>query len=394
MRRNIVIYPWFKFVQQLLFWQATWFLYFESQLSTTEAMLMYVVADLTTTVLEVPSGYMSDRLGRRKTLLTAAICFVAATLLLLVGEGFAEFALANALLGAAGAFASGTDSALIYESLQAEGRADEIERAELTAWRFSFSALALSAVTGGAMAFYDEALPYAATAIAAGGLLVLTLFLREPVARPQAAHRDNLMTIVKSLRHPTLLWLLGLSLAGYVFSHIPFVFGQPFIREVMTAAGYGPETPLISGIVTFLMMAISLVVSLVASPLRKAMGLAGVLLLAFAMQVALTAALALSNSLFVVALLMLRMVPDSVSHAFLRARIQPLLPDAIRATYLSLQSLAGRVLFSALLSVAALYAPMDAVASYAEMQVVLGGLAVLGLALFVALAITARHAKV
>jgi MFS family permease len=394
MHRNIVLYPWFKFVQQLIFWQATWFLYFESRLSASEAILLYVVADLATTVLEVPSGYMSDRLGRRKTLLSAAICYVCATALLVVGEGFAQFAVANVLLGAAWAFASGTDSSLLFESLKAESRADEIEAQELKAWRFSFAALALSALTGGALALYSELLPYVATAIAAFGLLILTVLLREPPAMPQAGHRENLLAIGASLRNRTLLWLLGLSLAAYAFSHIPFVFGQPFIREAMTAAGYGEETPLISGAVTFLMMTISLAVSLVSPALRRMLGLPGILLLALAMQLGLTAALALSNSLFVIALLLLRMVPDSLSTSFMLARIQPLLPDTVRATYLSLQSLSGRVVFSALLSFAALYAPADVAIAYADMQVILIAFTALGVILLGALAATVRRAGV
>jgi MFS family permease len=394
MRRNIALYPWFKFVQQLIFWQATWFLYFESRLSAAEAILLYVVADMATTVLEVPSGYMSDRLGRRKTLVAAAVLYVLATGLLVVSDGFALLALANVLLGAAWAFASGTDTSLLYESLKAEARADEVEAQELKAWRFSFAALAISALTGGALALLDARLPYVATAIAAFALLALTLALREPPPSPQTGHRDNLRAIGASLGNPTLLWLLGLSLATYAFSHVPFVFGQPFIREAMTAAGYGSETPLISGVVTFLMMTASLAVSLVAPTMRRALGLRGILILAFAMQVGLTAALALSNSLFVMALLLLRMVPESLSTAFMLARTQPLLPDTVRATYLSLQSLAGRVVFSALLAFAALYAPADAEIAYADMQVILAGFAVLGVAMLIALAATTRRAGI
>jgi MFS family permease len=394
MRRNITLYPWFKFVQQLLFWQATWFLYFEGRLSASEAILLYVVADLSTTLLEVPSGYMSDRLGRRKTLLAAAVTYLLATGLLIVGEGFAQFALANILLGAAWAFASGTDSSLLFESLKAEGRGSEVDAMELKAWRYSFAALAVSALTGGALALYGEILPYLATALAALGLLGITACLREPPRAPQVGHAENLRAVGASLVQPTLLWLLGFALATYAFSHIPFVFGQPYIREAMTAAGYGAETPLISGTVTFLMMTISLAVSLIAPALRRALGLPGVLLLAFGMQVALTAALAMSNSLFVIALLLLRMVPNSLSTAFMVARIQPLLPDTIRATYLSLQSLAGRVVFSALLSIAALYAPADAAIAYADMQMILIAFTALGVILLATLAATVRKAAV
>lgn len=353
MRRNIDLYPWFKFVQQLVFFQATWFLYFESRLSAAEAILLYVVADISTTVLEVPSGYMSDRLGRRLTLLAAALCGVAATALLVAGDGFTQFALANVLLGAAAAFASGTDSALLFESLKAEDRMAEVEAAALKAWRSGFAALALSALTGGMLAQFDAVLPYVATMIATVALLAITAMFREPPHAARASHRDSLGAIRTSLVQPTLLWLMCLTVVMYVFSHVPFVFGQPFIREALASAGHADQAPLVSGGVTSAMMLVSVAVSLVALPVRRALGLPGTLLLAFAMQVALTAALAMSNSLFVVALLLLRMVPDSLSQPFILARMQPLLPDGIRATYLSLQSLAGRILFAGALGLAA-----------------------------------------
>jgi MFS family permease len=394
MQRNIALYPWFKFFQLLLFWQATWFLYFESHLSAAEAILLYVIADVSTTVLEVPSGYMSDRLGRRLTLMAAALCGVAATVLLVVGEGFTQFALANVLLGAAGAFASGTDGSLLFESLKAENRTAEIEAAELKAWRFGFTALALSALTGGALALYDDVLPYVATAIAAAVLLFITAFFREPPHVQPANHRDNLRALGTSLAQPTLFWLLCLTLVMYVFSHIPFVFGQPFIREALATAGHAAQTPLVSGGVTFAMMVVSVAVSLVALPLRRTLGLPGILLLAFGMQVALTAALAISNSLFVIALLFLRMVPNSLSDPFVRARIQPLLQDGIRATYLSVQSLAGRLLFAATLSLAAMRSTDNATLAYADMRIILAIYAAFGLIFLVALSCTARRAKV
>ena len=144
--RTIALYPWFKFFQSLIFYQAIWFLYFQQELTPAEAILLYAVYDLATTILEVPSGYMSDRLGRRLTLLAAAVSGVVAGVLLTIGDSFAAFALAQAFLGAAAAFASGTDSAILFEALTDAGRADEVEAEEVKAWRFSFGALALSAL--------------------------------------------------------------------------------------------------------------------------------------------------------------------------------------------------------------------------------------------------------
>ena len=186
MSRNIRLYPWFKFVQQLVFWQATWFLYFETHLSAAEAILLYVVSDISTTALEVPSGYMSDRVGRKFTLMLAAISGVAATLMLIFSSSFLQYAFANVLLTASAAFASGTDSSLLYESLKAEDRTAELEKAELIAWRYSFSALAISALTGGVLAFYDDLLPYICTAISTVVLLVFTTLFKETTHAKQA----------------------------------------------------------------------------------------------------------------------------------------------------------------------------------------------------------------
>ncbi|MEO0912766.1 MAG: MFS transporter, partial [Pseudomonadota bacterium] len=175
---------------------------------------------------------------------------------------------------------------------------------------------------------------------------------------------------------------------------IPFVFGQPFIREALAEAGYAAQTPLISGGVTFSMMLISVAVSLIALPLRKVLGVPGTLLLAFGMQIALTAALAVSNGLAVIALLFFRMVPDSLSQPFIRARIQPLLQDGVRATYMSVQSLAGRILFAITLSLAAGQTPDGTPLPYEDLQTILGAYALAGIALLLALALTVRRANV
>mgnify|MGYP003564626886 CR=1 FL=1 len=70
---NVPLYRWSRFLRNLLFWQAVWFLYFQNSLSAAEAILLYAVYDVATTALEVPSGYMSDRIGRRFTLLASAV---------------------------------------------------------------------------------------------------------------------------------------------------------------------------------------------------------------------------------------------------------------------------------------------------------------------------------
>lgn len=393
MRTNVRLYPWFKFFQNLLFWQAVWFLFFQERLSASEAILLYAVYDIATTALEVPSGYLSDRVGRRFTLILAAIATLAGALLLAAGGDFMVFALAQVCLGAGMAFASGTDSALLYESLAREGRGGDIAAEELRAWRFSFTALALSALLGGLLSGVAAALPFAATAVAAAVAVLLTLRFTEP---PHAATTHDIARAAGTLRRasadPVLIWLFALAVAMYMFSHVPFVFGQPFILEALAERGLSADAPAISGAVSASMMLVAVGASWLAAGLRRRIGLGGVLLTAFGMQIGLIGALALSNHPAVIALLLLRMVPDSLARPYILASIQPRLSDRRRATYLSLQSFCGRLIFAATLIALSLDAPEEAALAYPQISGILAWYAAAGLAVIAILAATVRRA--
>ncbi len=395
--RNLRLYPWFRFLQNLIFWQAVWFLFFQNQLSAAEAILLYAVYDVTTTALEVPSGYLSDRLGRRPTLILAAVSALAGAALLALGGSFIAFALGQALLGASTSFASGTDSALLYESLERVGRKQEVEAQEMCAWRFGFVALAFSAATGGAMAMVWDRPPFFAGGAAGVALLAVTLLFRETASADEGVRRGEiarLFSLRDALRDPVLQWLLVLSVSMYVFSHVPFVFGQPFILQSLTHVGLQSEAPLISGLVSAAMMLLSVAASWLAIPLRRRAGLGPILLLAFGLQIGLIAGLSLTGSALAIALLLVRMVPDSLSWPFIVARIQPLLSNDIRATYLSVKSLIGRLVFALSLWLAASVTTSEAAMSMDEVRVVLSGYALAGFGLWLGLALARRRVAI
>ena len=395
MARNIRLYPWYQFFRSLLFWQALWFLYFQEQLSAAEAILLAAIIDVATTVLEVPSGYLSDRVGRRVTLLIGMAGAIAGALLLWVGDGFATFVVAQVLLGVSMAFNSGTDSALLYESLAREGRADEVDEQELRAWRFNFTGLALSAITGGIVASWSPATVFLLSAVASVAAFAIVFAFREPEhieTEVTFSSGRQVAEIRAALMQPALAWLFVLAVAIYVFSHVPFVFGQPFILEALGASGVSAEAAIVSGVISAAMMLISVAATWLAPGLRDRLGLHNLFLLALGIQVFLIAMLALSNHPLVIAFLVIRMVPNAFARAFILARIQPLVLDISRATYLSLQSFTGRLLFAGSLMAASGGASQGAL-GYAENRVILVGYLVAGLVVLAGLAVTARRVR-
>jgi len=296
--RNVALYPWFKFFQNLLFWQAIWFLFFQSKLSAAEAVLLYAIYDIATTAFEVPSGYMSDRLGRRITLIAAACAGVLGAGLIAVGGGLVVFAVAQVLLGVQAAFASGTDSALLYESLAQDGAEERVEAEENRAWRFNLAGLALSAIVGGVMAQVSYAAAFGAGAVAMAVALSIVWRFQEPArsstGAPNIGIAGHVQLFREAMGNRVLVWLFALSVLMYGFSHLPFVFGQPFISEALATAGWQAEAPLVSGTVTAIMMLVSVLASFIAVGLRRRIGLAALLLLAFGIQIGLIAVLALT----------------------------------------------------------------------------------------------------
>lgn len=395
MARNVAVYPWFRFAQSLLFWQAVWFLYFQDALTPAAAIALYAVYDISVTVLEVPLGVLSDRMGRKKTLVASALTGAAGSALLASGDSFVVFAAGQALIGAGAAFASGTDSATLYESLAAQGRAADVEAEETRALQYSLWGFALSALAGGAVALWSFEATFWAAAVALLCAFALATQLTEPPRNREAGVQiGQLSALGEAIRVPVLRWIFVLAVAMYGFSHLPFVFGQPFIAASLAEVGLGSETPLVSGAVTAVMMGLSVVASLYALRLRGRLGLTGILLLAFGMQIALIAVLTLTQNWLAIGVLFLRIVPDALSHPFKMGRIQPLLRNEARATYISMQSLAGKVVFAVSLLIAAGSASSVAELPYADIRFILGWYVAAGVAIFVLLRLTARRAGV
>ena len=395
MGRNIRLYPWFVCLRNLTFWQAIWFLYFQDSLSAAEALVLAATLDITSSILEVPSGYLADKFGRRITLIGAAIASTLGSLVLATGDTFLVFMVAQVLLGIGISLYSGTENALLYDSLSAAGRSEEVAAQETRAFRFMYAGLALAAVSGGVLAMGHAAYAYLATAFASAAALTLAFLFREPPIIAAEVREVSVLSqarvVFGKLRDRTLAWYFALAVAMYVFSHIPYVYGQPFIANALAGYGYAGEAPLVSGIVVACMMLISVAASWATMPLAARFGHKPTLLMAFAIQLGLVAVLAFSIHIAAIALLLLRMVPDALAKPLILAGVQPRLESSYRATFLSVQSLLGRLPLAASVLVGSYWLPGEGVFSAPALQALLTVYAAVGLILGALLLISARR---
>lgn len=352
---NVRLYPWFRAASSGHAWITVFFLYMSQSLPLEQVIELSAVYYLSVFVLEVPSGYFSDRIGRRSTLLIAAGALIGSYSCFIVGAGFWWFAAGQFLLAAGIAMQSGTDTAFHYDSLRALGREREYARREASAEQWGMVMLALATLSGGLLGLIDLRLAYVFSLLSASVMALLVWRFTEPKhADETIALPQSFVTVVSScigrLRDPLLGWIFLVVIMLYSMAHIVYEFYQPYITLLqLPLLEASTHAPLISGLVISISMFGGALGARASISWQSRLGLVGLLAAASFIQLGLVAAMAIALSPAVLALVSLRNFPMALVHAPVRAAIAPRITRQQRATYLSLQGLAERLFFALLL---------------------------------------------
>jgi len=176
-RRLLVVQALVMFI----LWVPIWVVFLQRKgLSLTQIGVLEAFAWILTAALEVPTGVIADRWGRKASIATGTVLYALAMFLILTPALSPTFLLGYALWNGSIAFVSGADSALLYDSLKADGR--EAEAAKFTG-RFTAIQLGsqgIAALAGSALATVDITLCFSISGILAFAATILVLTLREP----------------------------------------------------------------------------------------------------------------------------------------------------------------------------------------------------------------------
>jgi len=354
--RNLKLYPAYAAVFASHFWLPVFFLYFQSYFTLAQVLRLEAIYYLAVVLMEVPSGYFSDVVGRRVTLIIAATSTAAAHALFCFSETYSFFIVAQVLLAGGIAFNSGTNTALHYDTLARLNRSTEYGDREALVSKWSFLGSGLAAMIGGLAAAMDLRLAYVLSLAAALVALGLVLALVEPYtheAGQRMTVRDFFRQVyraLRELRQPALCWLSAYGVVMIVLNHLPYEFYQPYLDDVVQSWGLLSATaPPISGAVTLATMIIAGQVAGRSIRIRDRIGLAPTLLLGTALQATIICAMAFFTHPVIILLILLRSCPRAIMTAPWNAAVAPCIHKDHRATFLSLESLAGRLAFSGLL---------------------------------------------
>lgn len=372
-----------KISRWLMLFMPTIFLFFtENGLSMTQIMVLQSAFGIAVAVLEVPSGYFSDVLGRKRTLILSGVFGVLGMASFAFGTGFWWFLLGEILLGISTSLNSGTDSALLYDSLQALDREDDYLKLEGKVGASGNFAEGIAAIIGGTLAhqFGLHSPYYGQILIALVGLYLAFTIVEPPVFFDKAkGNKSEVWGVIRwTFKEQKLLrwYIIASSFIGLTTLTCAW-FAQPYFDFVeMPLWWYGGIWALLQFTVGVFSWNVKPIVDRLS---RKT--------LSWTLVVTLTLSIFLLTQfqqLWAIVFIFIIYMVRGVAEPFFKTIINQLADPKFRATILSLRSLVIRFLFSTLGPILGwimdVYTVQEAFLVSASILLIGGGLALLQLA--------------
>ncbi len=156
LHKNIKLLTWFNFFTDFRPYAPVAIIYF-SHITHSYALglAVFSIEMLSTSLFELPTGVISDIVGRKKTVVLGAIMAILTLIFYAIGINFFFLALGSICAGLARSFYSGNNQALLHDSLKEHNQEEYYaEHSGNTGSMFQF-ALAASALFGGVIAYFS-----------------------------------------------------------------------------------------------------------------------------------------------------------------------------------------------------------------------------------------------
>ncbi len=187
--------------------------------------LIMLISTLASFILEIPSGYISDKIGHKEALIISRIFTVASTVAFLFSDNFWYLAMAGVLLSASQAFLSGTGSAFMHETLRGLGREKEYATIMGKVSSVGFAAPIVFMVLVPFLVGISYKIPFAISLVFDAIGLLVALTLTKPPVTPEETKEIGTKNFKQVLEEGYRLHFLSFALFSGIVSGILFSTG-------------------------------------------------------------------------------------------------------------------------------------------------------------------------
>lgn len=234
--------------------------YSANGLAASDIYLLQAIYSLSVAVLEIPSGYMADIIGRKKSLIAGSILGALGYFVYSISSDFTGFLIAEMVLGLGGSFISGSDSAMLYDSLAGMRKQQKYLQLEGRITSLGNFAETIAAVGGGLIA---AALSYRSVYV----FQTVVAFMAVPAAFYLIEPARKKVTSTPGIRHILIVCRESL-LVNYKLSStllLSSLIGTSTLCMAWTAQVYFVHMGLTEKAITPLWVGLNLTVAIVAA---------------------------------------------------------------------------------------------------------------------------------
>ena len=170
-------------------------------LTLSEILLLQGLFSLATLLMEYPSGYLSDRWGYRFSLSLASAFGIAGWSIYTVADSFSGVLGAEILLGISYAFISGSDSALLFETLKESNSEEDYTRLDGRMTGYAQTGEAVGALFAGTLYALAPLAPFVIQIAVWILALLITRSLKEPAQHQETLNLPGVADALKICRY-------------------------------------------------------------------------------------------------------------------------------------------------------------------------------------------------
>ena len=180
-KRNLSLLNILTFSHTFVTFEGVWAIYYASITGSFAAGLgMFAVMHIASSSFEVPTGILSDYIGRKKTVILYCLFGFVAMLLFYLANSTQLLLIGSILVGISMALGSGTISAYVYENLELLNKADQYKKFEGKRRALTKYSKVTAGVLGvGIIYLYDIRTALLVTVCAVFISLVVSFFLKD-----------------------------------------------------------------------------------------------------------------------------------------------------------------------------------------------------------------------
>ena len=215
----------------------------EHGLTLTEVMILQSIYSFSVALFEIPSGFIADIFGRKRTIVLSTIFTFIGFLGFSFFGGFYAFAIAQVLVGIGGSLMSGSDSAIIYDTLLETNSKTTYTKIEGKAYAIGNFSEAFAGILGGFLAIGSIYMPIYVQTFILFFSIPIAFTLIEPNMRKENKLDRSFNAILEVVRfaiidNKKLKWLIIYSSAMGVATLSMAWFAQPFFKAINTPLAY------------------------------------------------------------------------------------------------------------------------------------------------------------